>query len=252
MLSTLAQRLDQAEKNAEAVEQLSNKVELNLAQAYEIQKLSIRQRIARGEKLVGIKMGFTSRAKMKQMGVNDLIWGRLADAMLIEQDQSINLDSYIHPRAEPEIAFKLNKDLSGMISFQQALEAIEAVAPAIEVIDSRYQNFKFSLADVIADNCSSAGFIIGQWQPPSIDISSLDMQLKVDNEITMSGLSSEILEHPVNSLVEAARIITEYGETLKAGQIVLAGAATAAVALERYQSIEVAVENLGGCRFKTI
>lgn len=252
MLLELAQRLDTAAKNAEAIDQLSTETSLDLAQAYEIQKLSIDQRLARGEKIVGIKMGFTSKAKMEQMGVDDLIWGRLTDAMVIEQGQSIDLDNYVHPRAEPEIAFKLNKDLAGDISFEEALAAIEAVAPAIEVIDSRYQNFKFSLADVIADNCSSTGFIIGIWRSPTTDISQLDMQLKVNGDTAAQGPSSEILEHPINSLIEAARIVAQYGETLQAGQIVLAGAATAAIALERNQEIHVEVEALGNCGFKTI
>ena len=252
MLLELAKRLDQAANTATAIEQLSNETQLDLTQAYEIQKLSIEQRLARGEQLVGIKMGFTSRAKMEQMGVDDLIWGRLTNTMIIEQNQAIDLDNYVHPRAEPEIAFRLNCDLAGEISFEQAVKAIEAIAPAIEVIDSRYQNFKFSLADVIADNCSSTGFIVGPWQSPNIDISNLHMKLGINNETAMSGPSSEILEHPINSLIEAARIVAEYGESLKAGQIVLAGAATAAVALERGQTVSVEVENLGGCSFKTV
>lgn len=251
MLEQIANRLDQAAANADAVEQISATTELSLADAYQVQKLSIEQRLARGEQLVGYKMGFTSHAKMKQMGVDDLIWGRLTDAMIIEQDASINLTNYVHPRAEPEIAFKLKAPLAGKVTKQQALEAIEAIAPAIEVIDSRYKNFKFSLADVIADNCSSTGFVIGQWQSADADISALDMQLMVNNEVKAQGLSSEILDHPINSLVEAARCVAEYGEELKAGQIVLAGAATAAIALEPNQNISVQVAQLGGCSFST-
>jgi len=251
-LLSIAQKLDDAAKNANAVEQISNETELNLDQAYEIQKLSIEQRLNRGEKLVGYKMGFTSHAKMKQMGVDDLIWGRLTDAMVIEQGNSIDLNEYVHPRAEPEIAFKLKAPLAGKVSIDEALAAIEAVAPAIEVIDSRYQNFKFSLADVIADNCSSTGFVIGQWLPADTNIKALDMQLKVNDETQAQGLSSEILDHPLNSLVEAARCVAQYGETLEAGQIVLAGAATAAIALERGQEISAEVESMGVCGFKTV
>ena len=251
MLDTIAKQLDQAAKTANAVEQISSHTDIDLKDAYEIQKLSINERLARGEKLVGYKMGFTSHAKMKQMGVDDLIWGRLTDAMVIEQGQSIDLDQYVHPRAEPEIAFKLKAPLAGKVSKEQALAAVEAIAPAIEVIDSRYQNFKFSLADVIADNCSSTGFVIGNWFAPDTDIAALNMQLNVNGETKAEGLSSEILDHPLNSLVEAARCVAEYGETLEAGQIVLAGAATAAIALERGQAIEAQVEGLGSCGFST-
>jgi 2-keto-4-pentenoate hydratase len=252
MLNQLAITLDQAAANAQSIEQLSLTQEISLEQAYEIQKLSIEQRLSRGEKLVGYKMGFTSRAKMEQMGVDDLIWGRLTDAMLIQDGGSIDLAEYVHPRAEPEIAFKLKSPLSGIVSVEQALAAVEAVAPAIEIIDSRYRNFKFSLSDVICDNCSSTGFVIGPWSAANSDISALDMQLLVNGQMAVSGLSSEILDHPLNSLVEAARCIGESGGQLEAGQIILAGAATAAIALSADQKISVNVENLGGCAFSTM
>ena len=251
MLHQLAIKLDQAAANAASIEQLSLTQQISLDDAYEIQKLSIAQRLKRGEKLLGYKMGFTSRAKMEQMGVEDLIWGRLTDAMLINDGDSIDLSQYVHPRAEPEIAFKLKSPLSGKVSVEQALAAVEAIAPAIEVIDSRYQNFKFSLSDVICDNCSSTGFVIGAWSAPETDISALMMKLMVNNEVAVSGLSSEILDHPINSLVEAARCISESGGQLEAGQIILAGAATAAIALSADQQISVEVENLGGCGFST-
>ncbi|KGJ99342.1 2-keto-4-pentenoate hydratase [Thalassotalea sp. ND16A] len=251
MLKQLAIKLDQAAASASSVEQLSLTTELALSDAYQVQKLSIEQRLSRGEQLVGYKMGFTSRAKMLQMGVDDLIWGRLTDAMIITQEQAINLDHYVHPRAEPEIAFKLKAPLSGIVTVEQALAAVEAIAPAIEVIDSRYRNFKFSLSDVIADNCSSTGFIVGPWSPADTDISKLQMQLLVDGKVAAEDDSSAILDHPLNSLVEAARCISDAGEELKAGQIILAGAATAAVALAPGQNIEVKVETLGSCSFST-
>ncbi|WP_248289518.1 kynureninase [Thalassotalea sp. Y01] len=252
MLNELAIKLDKAAMNAESVEQLSIDTELSLPDAYQVQKLSIDQRLQRGEQLVGYKMGFTSRAKMVQMGVDDLIWGRLTDTMFIKQNESIDLNDYVHPRAEPEIAFKLKAPLSGIVTPEQALAAVEAIAPAIEIIDSRYRNFKFSLSDVIADNCSSTGFIIGNWHPADTDISKLHMDLLVDGESAASGDSSAILDHPLNSLVEAARCIAESGEELLPGQIILAGAATAAVALEAGQHISVEVEGLGGFGFHTL
>lgn len=250
-LNEIAKTLDQAAASATSVEQVSINQAVSLAQAYEIQKLSMEQRFERGEKLVGYKMGFTSHAKMKQMGVDDLIWGHLTDAMLIHVDGSIDLTHYVHPRAEPEIAFLLKKPLSGTITLEEALDAIDAIAPAIEVIDSRYKNFKFSLEDVVADNCSSSGFVIGDWQPKDSNIDDLLMNLNVNGETVHSGSSNDILDHPINSLIEAARCISAEGNTLEAGQIILAGAATAAVALEPNQTISVDVAGLGGCQFKT-
>lgn len=251
MLNDIAHTLDQAAANATSVDQISLTQPITLTEAYQIQKLSIQQRLNRGEKLVGYKMGFTSRAKMEQMGVDDLIWGRLTNAMLIEADQRIDLSNYVHPRAEPEIAFKLKKSLSGKVTKEQALAAVDAIAPAIEVIDSRYRNFKFSLEDVIADNCSSSGFVIGPWQSKDSNIDGLAIHLAVNGEIVARGSSSDILDHPLNALVEAARCIAESGEELQAGQIILAGAATAAVALAPNQTITAEVADLGNCSFKT-
>lgn len=251
MLNDIAHTLDQAAACASSIDQISLSQPITLAEAYKIQEISIQQRLDRGEKLVGYKMGFTSRAKMLQMGVDDLIWGRLTDAMFIETDQAIDLANYVHPRAEPEIAFRLNSPLSGKITKEQALAAVDAVATAIEVIDSRYQNFTFSLEDVVADNCSSSGFVLGPWLPKDSNIDGLAMSLLVNGEVVASGSSNDILDHPLNSLVEAARCIAEAGEELKAGQIILAGAATAAVALAPNQTISVNVADLAGCQFKT-
>jgi 2-keto-4-pentenoate hydratase len=251
MLNDIAHKLDHAAVNASSVDQISLSHAITLTQAYAIQKLSIQKRLDRGEKLVGYKMGFTSHAKMKQMGVDDLIWGRLTNAMLIEADYTIDLSDYVHPRAEPEVAFRMKTALSGKVTKEQALAAIDAIAPAIEVIDSRYRNFTFSLEDVIADNCSSSGFVIGSWQPKDTNIDGLTIHLQVNGEVVASGSSNDILDHPLNALVEAARCISEAGEELKAGQIILAGAATAAVALAPNQTISADVTGLGSCAFKT-
>ena len=251
MLNDLAKKLDQAAANAISIPQLSSSTQLSLDDAYQVQKLSIEQRLSRGEKLVGYKMGFTSRAKMIQMGVDDLIWGRLTDTMMIQDGGTIDLTHYVHPRAEPEIAFRLKSPLAGIVTKEEALAAIDAVAGAIEVIDSRYQNFKFSLSDVIADNCSSTGFVIGPWQSADTNIDGLAMALKVNDTEVERGSSRDILDHPLNSLIEAARCVAQYGESLQAGQIILAGAATAAVALAPGQTISAEVEGLAPCHFST-
>lgn len=251
MLNKIASTLDQAAVTAESVEMISLTQAISLDQAYEIQGKILDLRYSRGETLAGYKMGFTSRAKMIQMGVDDLIWGRLTDAMQIKEDQEIDVTHYVHPRAEPEIAFLLKSPLSGIVTKEEALAAVEAIAPAIEIIDSRYTNFKFSLADVVADNCSSSSFLVGDWQSSESNIDGLAMNFKVNGELVATGSSNDILDHPINSLVEAARCIAADGHELKAGQIILAGAATAAVALEPNQTISLDVANLGSCQFKT-
>lgn len=167
----LAGTVDSAARDARAIAQLSAVSKLPLDEAYSVQKASIDLRFARGERRVGLKMGFTSRAKAIQVGVHDLIWGRLTDRMIIEDGGSIDFARYAHPRVEPEIAFLLKAPLEGVVTPAQALTAVEATAPAMELIDSRYENFNFSLEDVVADNSSSSGFVAGPWHGPNIDFS---------------------------------------------------------------------------------
>ncbi len=251
-LQKMAEQIDTAAINANSVAQLSQEIPFSLNDAYEIQRMSIAHRLERGEKLVGYKLGFTSRAKMIQMGVDDLIWGRLTDSMIVEEGGEISLDHYVHPRVEPEIAFLMKKPLSGKVTTIEALSAVEAVAPALEIIDSRYKNFKFSLEDVVADNCSSSGFVVGSWHSMDAvhDLSNLGMIMQINGNDTQIGSSAAILGNPVRSLVSAARCLGEVGESLQPGQILMAGASTAAVALEKSSCISLTVDQLGQLDFK--
>jgi 2-oxo-3-hexenedioate decarboxylase len=176
-LKEIAVRLDDAARFARSVDQLLEP--LTIDESYEVQALSLARRYERGERRVGVKMGFTSRAKMVQMGLDEMIWGRLTDAMLVEDGGVINLPEFVHPRVEPEIAFLLHAPLSGRVDSLTAAAAIEAIAPALEIIDSRYHNFKFSLTDVISDNSSSSGFIVGPWSDPRSDFSNLGMVMEM-------------------------------------------------------------------------
>ena len=250
-IGMLAELVDRAAANGQEIEQLSINHAITLDEAYAIQKASLARRVARGEKRVGIKMGFTSRAKMIQMGIDDVIWGRLTDGMRVEEGGTIALSTYVHPRVEPEIAFVLKRDLPRIVSPAEALAAVEAIAPALEIIDSRYKAFKFSLADVVADNASSSGFVVGPWSSPSIDFSNLGMILELDMRPVEIGSSAGILGHPIRSLVAAARITADAGEPLRAGDVVMAGGATAAVALRPNLHVRVVVESLGRAEFRT-
>jgi 2-oxo-3-hexenedioate decarboxylase len=248
-LQELAARVDTAAKDARSIAQLSGSVDLSLPEAYEVQKRSIALRLARGERQVGMKMGFTSRAKMVQMGLSDLIWGRLTDRMIVEDGGAIRFGRYVHPRVEPEIAFLLKRPLAGVVTPLQALDAVEAVAPAMEVIDSRYENFKFSLADVVADNSSSSGFVTGQWHRPDFDFSNLGLVMSFNGTPVQIGSTAAILGNPLRSLVAAARFAGEAGEPLQAGWIVMAGGATVAEALAPGLWVECEIQALGRVGF---
>ena len=246
-LEELAVVVDEAQREARAIPQLTkDHPDLSGSDAYAIQDLSVARRIARGEKRISVKMGLTSRAKMVQVGVNEAVWGRLTDAMLLVEGGILKKSAFVHPRLEPEIVFLLKKRLSGKVSALEAMSAVEAIAPAMEVIDSRYENFKFALPDVIADNTSSSGLVIGAWRSAQIDCSNLGMVLSVNGRPREIGSSAAILGHPVRSLVAAARMTAEWGEALEPGHIVMAGGATAAHPASVGETISLEVQHLGG------
>ncbi len=248
-LAALARTLDAAAMQATGIRQISASVEITLAEAYEVQRLAITERLKRGEKRIGLKMGFTSRAKMVQMGLSDLIWGRLTDGMLVEEGAQIDLSRYVHPRVEPEIAFLMKKPLAGIVTPLQALGAVEAVAVAMEIIDSRYDNFKFSLSDVVADNCSSSGLAVGAWHAPGMDFSNLGLIMSFNGTARVVGSTAGILGHPLRSLVAAARMAAEGGEELNPGDIIMAGGITAAEALVPGTWVETEMQGLGRVAF---
>ena len=248
-VAKIAKKLDDAARKARACTQPSETTKMTLDEAYEIQAAMIRRRLDRGEKRNGMKMGFTSRAKMIQMGIEDMIWGRLTDGMVVEDGAPISLKDYVHPRVEPEIAFLLKRPLGYPCTAADAMAAVDGVAPAMEIIDSRYKNFKFSLEDVVADNASSSGFVIGPWQRPDTALDNLGMVLEFNGRPVQIGSSAAILGQPVRSLVAAARLTAEAGERLEAGWIVMAGGATAAEALRPGVYVRNSVQNLGSVAF---
>lgn len=251
-IKALAEIVDGAASRGVPVAQLTDShPELSIETAYAVQAESIGRRLQRGERRIGVKMGLTSRAKMQQVNVDEVIWGVLTDAMVLDDGEALDLEGLIHPRVEPEIAFLLKKDLAGEVNAQWAADAVEAVAPALEIIDSRYQDFKFRVADVVADNSSAAGVVVGPWARPDLDISNLGMILSFDGRPVQIGSSAAILGHPLRALMAAARMTARHGVELKAGDIVLAGAATAAEPLRPSLNVQLRVQNLGLMGFNT-
>lgn len=231
MTADLAERLDAAALSGAAIPQIASAAGVDAGGAYAIQEALVARRLARGERLVGVKLGLTSRAKMAQVGVDEVIWGRLTDAMAVADGGTVDTSGLIHPRIEPEVAFLL--DAEGDAT---------AVAPALEVIDSRYADFKFSLADVIADNSSAARYAIGSWKPLPGGLDNLGVLLEVDGRVAQIGSTAAILGDPRRALDAARRLA---GAPPEAGWVLLAGAATAAVPLAKGAYVRAVVEGLG-------
>ena len=245
-----ATRLDAAAREARAIAQIDPGNQLSLEDAYLIQRAVVEHRVARGNARNGVKMGFTSRSKMLQMGLSDVIWGRLTRDMNVEEGASIPFARYVHPRVEPELAFILKKPIPARATAPEALACVEAIAPALEIIDSRYVDFKFTLTDVIADNASSSGYVIGPWCDPTLDFSNLGLTLNIDGRVVQVGSTAAILGHPLRSLVAAARLSAAAGEPLQAGSVVMAGGATAAEWIKPGNSVSVEIEGLGQAAFR--
>lgn len=249
-IDSAAALLDTAALQAQAVGQFAPG-SFDLAQAYRIQRASIQRRVARGDRLKGIKLGFTSRAKMIQMGVDSLIWGWLTETMLEEEGGSVNLARYIHPRVEPEVCFLTRRTIDRPLTALEAADYVEAVAPALEIIDSRYQNFKFSLEDVVADNCSSAGLVVGPWSRQFDGLGNAGVGVDFDGRLVLSGSTAAILGHPLRSLVQASRLLVACERSLPAGSLVMAGAATAAQELPSNTHVRCEISGLGRVEFFT-
>jgi len=222
---------------------------LSVQDAYLIQAEGIRLREKAGEQVVGFKMGLTSEAKRKQMGLHEAIFGVLTDRMQLGENSPYRLSGQIHPKAEPEIAFRLGRDLSGILTPDQAWECVDQVAPAIEVLDSRYLGFKyFSLPDVIADNASSSQFLIGKglckpshWR----ELESWNLRffsLKNSHPALIAEAKGhEISGSPIRSLVDLARLLHDQDKIARAGSWVLLGAATPATALHSGEGVELSL-----------
>lgn len=254
-IADLAKHLDQATLEAREVERLTIRhADLSLSDAYSIQEAGIRLRLGRGERQIGLKMGLTSEAKRKQMNLKSPCYGVLTDRMQIEDGAVFSLKNKIHPKIEPEIAFIVARELKGRITLDEALAACSGVCAAMEILDSRFLNFKyFSLPDVVADNSSSSYFVLGRTlvSPRAADWAKLEMVMEVNGQVAQKALSEAISGNPVQSIVQLCELLDERGLALPAGSIVLAGAATQAVQLEPGMEVRLKVQDLGTVTVKT-
>ena len=205
--------------------------DFDLAAAYRVQTLVWERRLAAGHRAVGHKVGLTNAAMQRQLGVDEPDYGRLHDGM--EVRDNVDLGTLIQPRIEPEIAFVLVSDLVGPgVTEADVLRATSAIAPALEIIDSRIEDWRITLPDTVADNASSARFAIGRPQPLNgRDLAAVEATLLVDGEQIGSGRGEAVLGNPASAVAWLANTLAGYGERLAAGEVVLPGAMCASVPL---------------------
>jgi 2-oxo-3-hexenedioate decarboxylase len=225
----------------------TDEAELDAETAYEIQQLVVGKRLERGARLVGGKLGLTSAAKQQQMGVGEPLYGRLTSDMVLGSGP-VDLDAFIHVRAEPEIAFLIGREIPTPATVAGVLAATDAVFAAIELIDSRYADFRFRLPDVIADNASSAGVVVGSVarRPDEVgDLRLLGVVLRRNGAIVATAAGAAALGHPAASVGWMADRLAARGERLEPGSIVLSGGLTDAVPLEPGTVVTAEIEALG-------
>ena len=221
---------------------------LDAATAYEIQRLVVAKRVERGARVVGAKLGLTSAAKQRQMEVAEPLYGWLTSDMVVDPSQPVDLDVFIHVRAEPEIAFLIGRELAAPATVASVLAATDAVFAAIELIDSRYEAFRFRHPDVIADNASSAGVVVGSVarRPKDVgDLRLLGVVLRRNGVVAGTAAGAATLGHPARAVAWLVDRLAERGEPLEPGSIVLSGGLTDAVPLEPGAVVTVEVEGLG-------
>ncbi|PKO41914.1 MAG: 2-oxopent-4-enoate hydratase [Betaproteobacteria bacterium HGW-Betaproteobacteria-4] len=229
--------------------------DITIEDAYYIQQRMLSRRLENGEKVIGKKIGVTSKPVMNLLGVHQPDFGYLLDGMVYNEGESIEMSSLIQPKAEGEIAFLLKKDLQGPgVTAADVLAATEGVMACFEIVDSRITDWKIKIQDTVADNASCGVFVLGDQL---VDISNIDlglcgMVLEKNGEIVVTGAGAATMGHPVNAMVWLANTLGKLGITLKAGDIVLSGAMGAMVPVVKGDNLRMTIGGLGGCSVRFV
>jgi 2-keto-4-pentenoate hydratase len=229
----LAADLAEAERSRVPIAPLTDEnPTIDVVDAYEIQLINIRQRVAEGARVVGHKVGLSSKAMQQMMNVDEPDYGHLLDEMEVFEDTPVKADRYLYPRVEVEVGFILAEDLPGAdCTEDDVLAATAAFAPSIELIDTRITDWKIKLCDTISDNASSAGFVLGKSRvaPKDVDVKGIDAVLTRNGEVVAKGRSDAVLGNPVTAVAWLARKVESFGVRLRKGDIVLPGSCTRAI-----------------------
>jgi len=254
-IDTLADRLDQAEKTRTQVGQFSlEHPGMTLEDGYAVSRAWVRRKLASGRKVIGHKIGLTSRAMQRSSNVTEPDFGTLLDDMLFADGTDIPCDRFIEPRVEVELAFILKEPLRGPgCTIYDVLNATDYVTPAIEIIDARIERIDKptgttrKVFDTISDNAANAGIVLGgrPVKPDAVDLRWVSALLYVNGVIEESGVAAAVLNHPANGPAWLANKLAAHGEWLEPGQIVLGGSFTAPIFARPGDSFHVDYGPLG-------
>lgn len=230
----LADHLQEAVLRHQGVAPLTQlEADLSLTEAYQVQLYNINHQISQGQRIVGKKIGLTSKAMQDSLGVQEPDYGHLLANMVVEAENPvISMDQVLQPRVEGELAFILKEDLVGPgITVEDVLQATESIVAAIEIVDSRVLDWKIKLEDTVADNGSSAYYILGKnfLNPQEVDRIGVEMELYKNGELINQGNGAAVLGDPAYCVAWLASKLSEFDIRLKAGEVILAGALSAAI-----------------------
>jgi 2-oxo-3-hexenedioate decarboxylase len=255
-ITLLTDRVLSAQDNAHTMAKLTDLFpDMTMEDSYVIQDEICKRWLARGDIISGMKAGLTSKAKMRQMGVHVPSYGFLTSSMARPESGEVEFDQLVHPRVEAEIAFVLKRELnSSGLTIDEVLDATDFVIPAVEIIDSRYEKFKFDLISVIADNGSSSRYVTGgrPMKVQDLDLRTIGVVIERNGIIEDLGASAAVLDHPANSIIMLADHLAERGSSLPAGKLILTGGITAAVAVEKGDVVNARFQNMGSVSFKFV
>lgn len=254
-IEAIADHLLEAEASRQAVPGLAHThAALSLEEGYQVQDVIIARKLARGDRVIGWKLGLTSKEKQRAMGVFEPAYGAMfASTMLPDSD--VPFGQLIHPRIEPEIALVMGEDLAGPdVTPARAMAAVRWALPALEVIDSRYQDFKFTLPDVVADNTSTAKAAVGSRpvRAEGLDLSTIGAVFLKNGEIITTAAGAAVLGDPAIALALLANQLVRRGLRLKAGDLVLTGALTAATHVAPGDVVEARFSDLGSVSLRVV
>ncbi|MEX8495976.1 2-oxo-3-hexenedioate decarboxylase, partial [Sphaerotilus sp.] len=229
--------------------------DMDWADAYDIQDAIRRRQESRGLRTVGLKAGLTSFAKMKQMGVNEPCFGFVSADMARPDGGEIRMSELIHPKVEAEICIVTKAALRGPgCHVGTVMAAIDFVIPAVEIIDSRYRDFKFDLKSVIADNTSAARFVIGGRSRPveALDLRTLGVVLEKNGRIAAMAAGAAVLGHPAAAVAMLANHLGRRGQEIPAGTFIMTGGVTEAIAVQAGDSVNVRFQDLGSVSMRFV
>lgn len=248
-ITDLAQSLWEAETRAEPIAPLTESHPgMTPDDAFAVALVNIRRRIDSGAKVTGHKVGLASEAMQKMMGVGEPDYGHLLDVMEYSESVPVDTSKLCRPRVELEVAFILGKDVPAEgVSDEELPEYIEWVVPSIELIDSRIADWKITLADTIADNASSCGYIVGEQRVAmsDIDVASIRVDMHKNSEHVATGSSDAVLGNPLNAVSWLARKVSSFGVQLRAGDVLLPGTAIRAEDVAPGDHVRAEFEGLG-------